>query len=1020
MIDSLHKYPVFPDLVDNQKRSLQYFWKKGILEELELFSSLSRSNTEDFNENCQNDFQSGRKDQTSFFSLLSRGVNSSLHSKSVFQFHKKNGIQKTRRTPSLFFDEPSSHQVKETSLPFSFSKKSGEQQNFLSHSASTKSRFQSLRPLQFSFRSSVFNDFHGFSSIQNDKDTKVKAESFHYTDDSDSEKNSKIILHGCKFLVKKPQYSKQQAIRAQKTYSVGLYIPVEFVENSGSAKKASMQGGDFFGNQGAKQSLFQTQFDIPTQNSENSKLFAFSNVRNPSDCFSFLGTSSFLFSSPEKNKNNPRHVVGGLSFTNQNLVSEVFGQTSSKKEHLEQKVKPRWFYFGDIPLMTERGSFLINGAPRVLVNQIIRCPSVYFKLKLDSKNRRSFIASFLSEYGSWLRLETDRLRSRIWVRIDKSPRFPLDWLLSALGWSSNQSHFYNSVGIADDFETNSFPMQKKNGILGSAKTISKLVELEASLSDREKVSKKSRTGNSSLIGDGERFVKTQSTHQEATQLIWKKCNPSRWTSFIGCYSFFYTKFFHPRRYSLGNLGRVSLNKRLGRRGDCEIPTLTPEDIFLALDYLIQLQNGNESGKFYLDDIDHLKNRRVRLPGEIIQNQFRLALSRLSGVVLNSLNSRTKTQGNWGSATSMNSYESRIQRESPSGDALPPSILHSTQSQTIHPQFPFRGLDTNQDWLPISGNEKMKDREKTEPKEFVNLQTQFGLASNSPFSNLSLEKEIVSVSKPEFPDFGGISSSSESLDSGIASLSQRLEAPLPKLDPKASLSNQGSTIAQIFGGSPPQSFVSTLRELFNTSQLSQYMDQTNPLAEITHKRRLTSLGPGGVGRDQAGFAVREIHPSHFGRICPIETPEGQNAGLVGSLASYARINADGFLQSPAMSFFSFNSPFGGSEKETSFLSKAAEKKPIYLFSAEAEDEIYLCTADIGAGNARSRMNQFFSASPEKLEMSQSFKGISAQLKRIGSLAQPTSQASKALLSDQVLEAPLPKLGEKSIPFPFQSD
>ena len=101
----------------------------------------------------------------------------------------------------------------------------------------------------------------------------------------------------------------------------------------------------------------------------------------------------------------------------------------------------------------------------------------------------------------------------------------------------------------------------------------------------------------------------------------------------------------------------------------------------------------------------------------------------------------------------------------------------------------------------------------------------------------------------------------------------------------------------FGGGIP-AFQSTLRELFNTGQLSQYMDQTNPLAEITHKRRLSSLGPGGVGRDQAGFAVREIHPSHFGRICPIETPEGQNAGLVGSLASYARINAEGFLQSPA--------------------------------------------------------------------------------------------------------------------------
>lgn len=414
-----------------------------------------------------------------------------------------------------------------------------------------------------------------------------------------------------------------------------------------------------------------------------------------------------------------------------------------------QPLPPQWFYLGEIPLMTERGSFLINGSPRVLVNQIVRCPSVYFKLKLDEKNRRTYIASFLSDYGSWLRLETDRLRPRLWVRIDKSPRFPIDLLLTSLGGSGR---------LRD---------QRPETILNSLQT------------------------------------------------IWKKCNPGRWGSVLGCYSFFYNKFFNPRRYSLGRVGRLRLNKRLGRPPTCTVPTLTPEDVFLACDYLIDLQKGKSLA--YCDDIDHLKNRRVRLPGEIIQNQFRLALSRV-------MSAGTKP-------------------------------------------------------VPID-----------------------------------------------------------------------------------SLKNPASCIASILGGSPPQAFGNTLRELFNTSQLSQYMDQTNPLAEITHKRRLSSLGPGGVGRDQAGFAVREIHPSHFGRICPIETPEGQNAGLVGSLASFARINPDGFLQSPAMILGAGGrSPFGIDPKISSSLPTC------YLFPSDIEDEIYLCTADIGRiiETKRKEFGENFSLSMERV-------------------------------------------------------
>jgi len=304
-----------------------------------------------------------------------------------------------------------------------------------------------------------------------------------------------------------------------------------------------------------------------------------------------------------------------------------------EKAKIKEKASSQTFpvLLGDIPLMTERGSFLINGSARVLVNQIVRCPSVYFKVKIDHKNRRTYIASFLSDYGSWLRLETD-YKSRIWVRIDKSQRVSIYALLRSLGFPESflkyQLKYY-----------------------------------------------------SFLFASRETYYTEKPT--DAIQYLWKKLTPGRWNSIQGCYSFLYNKFFNPRRYSIGPVGRIRLNKRLNRKnnkfsfanppGDrfqgklnhgmlrplqveenssltrrglektlnsfspnriekikqnnpC-LPTLTPEDIFMALDLLIQLHYGEG----YIDDIDHLKNRRVRLPGELIQNQFRLALSRITQI-----------------------------------------------------------------------------------------------------------------------------------------------------------------------------------------------------------------------------------------------------------------------------------------------------------------------------------------------------------------------------------------------------
>ena len=468
-------------------------------------------------------------------------------------------------------------------------------------------------------------------------------------------------------------------------------------------------------------------------------------LQKPLDSFSFLLKNQKTYSVSLFIPTQFAWMPAGVSQTNQE--GENFAHDQNQGPVFGEKVP---VYFGEIPFMTERGSFLINGASRVLVNQILRCPSVYFKVKIDPKNRRTYSASFLSEYGSWLRFETDP-KNRVWFRIDKSQRFSIYILLKALGFPEKFL----------EFQLKNYPALEPSRIdyLGS---------------------KTDSFGESPA---------------QAIQSLWQKMNPGRWNSLQGCYSYLYQKFFHPKRYSIGHAGRVRLNKKLGRRSSqAQITTLTPEDILLGLDLFLGCQYSEAS----LDDIDHLKNRRVRLPGELMQNQLRVGLNRVM--------------------------------------------------QTAH--------------------EKL--------------------------SKLELEFE------------------------NRARRNQGLLAEVSQADPDTAFVMKDVLQTQLF--------VSAFRELFHTSQLSQYMDETNPLAEITHKRRLSSLGPGGIGRDQAGFAVREIHPSHFGRICPIETPEGQNAGLVGSLASFASLTPEGFLQSPYRQR----------------LTDLQQQNSWFLFAADVEDEFTICS------------------------------------------------------------------------------
>jgi DNA-directed RNA polymerase subunit beta len=353
------------------------------------------------------------------------------------------------------------------------------------------------------------------------------------------------------------------------------------------------------------------------------------------------------------------------------------------------EIKEQEVFIGDLPLMTDRGTFIINGAERVIVNQIVRSPGVYYKSETDKNGRRTYSASLIPNRGAWLKFETDK-NDLVWVRIDKTRKLSAQVLLKALGLSDGE--IIDALRHPDYYQ----------------KTL-----------DKE--------GNPS--------------EEEALMELYRKLRPGEPPTVSGGQQLLDSRFFDPKRYDLGRVGRYKINRKLRLNVPDTVRVLTPQDILAAIDYLINLEFDIGS----TDDIDHLGNRRVRSVGELLQNQVRVGLNRLE----------------------------RIIRER----------------------------------MTVS------DADTLTPASLVN----------------------------------------------------------------------------------PKPLVAAIKEFFGSSQLSQFMDQTNPLAELTHKRRLSALGPGGLTRERAGFAVRDIHPSHYGRICPIETPEGPNAGLIGSLATHARVNSYGFIE-----------------------------------------------------------------------------------------------------------------------------
>jgi DNA-directed RNA polymerase subunit beta len=454
-------------------------------------------------------------------------------------------------------------------------------------------------------------------------------------------------------------------------------------------------------------------------------------------------------------------------------VNLIFQQTG--------EIRQKDIYMGDVPIMSERGTFIINGAERVVVSQIHRSPGVIF-----SHEKGIFSSRIIPYRGSWLEFEIDQKKELIYAKIDRKKRILGTIFLRALGYENREEiirAFYkiDTLEVIDDRETrerfsgrvlaaavwiNSAEGNGEgaDGAAGGRKKLCRAGEKLHPHNVDELLSNGIKTvevinfedpeslNSTMLLNCFEReeikFLKDdperdEPSKEDALSAVYSVLMPGESITVEAAEKDLLGMFFTSRRYDLGKVGRYKLNKKFDFKPPLEDFTLTRQDIIATMKYLIKVYVGDE----YIDDIDHLGNRRVRSVGELMANTMKTAFSRME----------------------------RIAKER----------MSLKETDTIKPQ------------------------------------------------------DLISI-KP---------------------------------------------------------VVAAIKEFFGSSQLSQFMDQVNPLAELTHKRRLNALGPGGLSRDRAGFEVRDVHYTHYGRMCPIETPEGPNIGLIVSLANYTRVNEYGFLETP---------------------------------------------------------------------------------------------------------------------------
>ena len=441
------------------------------------------------------------------------------------------------------------------------------------------------------------------------------------------------------------------------------------------------------------------------------------------------------------------------------------------------EVKEQDVFMGDFPLMTETGTFIINGAERVIVSQLVRSPSVYFHDKTDKNGKKGFGATVIPNRGAWLEYETDA-KDVVYVRIDRTRKLPVTVLLRALGFGSDQE----IIDIIGDNEYLRNTLEKDN---------------------------------------------TEST-EKALLEIYERLRPGEPPTVESAKSLLYSRFFDAKRYDLANVGRYKMNKKLHIKNRLFNQTIA------------ETLADPETGEVLVEKGTLLDRRN---------------LDKLIPYLEKGIGFRTLSQV---------------------GGVLEDDI--TVQSIKI-----YAPNDEAQKEINIISNAYIDE-------EVKNITPADVLASVSYFFNL-----LYGVGNTDDIDHLGnrrLRSVGELLQNQFRIGLSRMERVVRE---RMSINDTAAIVPQQLINIRP--VIASIKEFFGSSQLSQFMDQTNPLAELTHKRRLSALGPGGLTRERAGMEVRDVHYSHYGRMCPIETPEGPNIGLINSLSSFAKVNKFGFIETP---------------------------------------------------------------------------------------------------------------------------
>ena len=584
----------------------------------------------------------------------------------------------------------------------------------------------------------------------------------------------------------------------------------------------------------------------------------------------------------------PPYSERGAISNSKSYASRIYIPTQLSFRN-SQQIRLKWIYVGDLPLMTKRGHFILNGAPRVIMNQIIRSPGIYYQEITHEASKtkkywetdenpplpyKRYYADLICLSGTWLRLEIDKEKN-IWAQTKKGVKIPLFWFLIGLGLSERL--IFNSVIDPERLLENICCYESKNYY--------------------------------------DYFSDAPLVWKEIFQLIYPKKDPEDANAMYLARKWFYTKFMSPKSYDLSRQGRAAFNKKLGLNIDSNQLTLTPFDLLHATDYLLKVEKGlNE-----VDDIDHLKNRRVRTSGELVQIQIALGISRLEKNVRIELDKIAKQ---FFIKSKSSQIKSKLDFQENEGLEEEETGLDLSSTESDLPELDFKEIRKfEMELFSSAQNKKIKKtrkakNEKTASKKGKSKKAEFEFDD----SEFDLESDSDFDEEPEF-DFEEDGEPEFELEPGF---------DLESFPPESLESKVKSKFIQIDDIIDTKPFNSALREFFGSSPLSQFMDQINPLAELTHKRRLSSMGPGGVSRDSATLAIRGIHPTHYGRICGVETPEGKNTGLVNSLTTYARVNSLGLLESPFYKVY-----------------KGIVLKNVGLiyFSADQEEKIKLAAPDL---------------------------------------------------------------------------